>query len=130
MINLNVKSAFGPIALLCLCLFSSCDTLEHENNGYPETVHFSAEGGTQTVSGDCSFASMSLYLGNDFRGGKVVNDSIVASYGWLIVKTKSFSNELEITALPSNQKKRRKMEIEGYFGWPEYAVIKVYQDGK
>lgn len=114
---------------LCSLLFISCITWD--NHGFPSTVSFSAEGGRQVFKGDGEYFigfSIQNSKGDSYAWTSIVDelDSMVVSYDWLTIKTKTFSSEVEFIAAPNTGKKNRSLYIEGYFG-KDNASVKVKQ---
>ncbi len=122
---------------LPVCL-TSC--FEHNNRGLPSAVYFSAEGGSKIINGttpmthfeiihDKSGEVLAYSQMNDIDTETDTYSSLSASYGWIEVRQEYRSTQLEITVLPLEDNKDRKVVIEGYYG-PEYAKITVIQKGE
>ncbi len=116
--------------ILCLAFvtfFCGCTKFTVENRGYAKSVTFTKDGGEQVLSGDDHFAYICI---GDAEGNEVSSEEIdgahVVKYGWLTAKSVVGSNEVILTAAPSDVKSR-KLYVYGYFG-KEYAEIKVIQE--
>lgn len=107
-----------------LLLLSSCE--QQNNNGYPKSIKFRSNGGTEIISGEASFAYILILDGSDEHPSVTEDATITVSYDWLQVESLRGSKSLTITAQPNKTGHLRKLQIFGYFG-NEYAVINVIQ---
>lgn len=107
-----------------LLLLSSCE--QQDNNGYPKSIEFHSNGGTEMISGDASFAYILILDGSDEHPSNTEDATITVSYDWLQVESLQGSKSLTITAQPNRTGHQRKLKVFGYFG-NEYAVINIIQ---
>ena len=94
--------------------------------GYPESVTFSTEGGEQVFTGDRTFTHILIGEGIEEYGSETLNDNIIVKHKWLTVSSPVGSNELVLSAQPSNETNERELIVYVYSG-REYATIKVVQ---
>lgn len=107
-----------------LLLLSSCE--QQDNKGYPKSLVFNSNGGTEMISGDASFAYILILDGSDEHSSNIEDTTITVSYDWLQVESLQGSKSLTITAKPNKTGRQRKLKVFGYFG-NEYAVIDIMQ---
>lgn len=124
MISMLKKLTFLLLVGIFLCI-SGCG-FEEAQMGYPESVTFFAEGGEQIFTGDRTFTHILIGDGIEEYGSETLNDNIVVKHKWLTVYSPVGSNELVLSAQPSNETNKRELIVYGYSG-REYATIKVIQ---
>lgn len=107
-----------------LLTLGSC--IPHNQNGYPKKIHFSSKGGTEIVQGNYKAYDITIYEGTDAKG--YTDENGIIQYEWLTVRRISEAN-LEVTALPNDTYKKRKLSIFLDFG-AEYGEITVTQKGR
>ncbi len=108
-----------------LLLLSSC--FHEANNGYPKCVELPSDGGTKKIFGADSFSYIIIRDGSDEYAPKIDNaPTMTVSYDWLQVEYIRSNTYFTITAEPNRTGHKRKLKVEGYFGY-EYAVIEVIQ---
>lgn len=123
----NMKAILRIALLFVLFMpFSSC-MFEEVDMGFPSSVTFSKEGGTQVIYSDREFT----YAGKiDYKSG----DESGPSLDWLEIECENSKhpevinsfNKITIKVKPNNTGKSRTLHIEAYDCY-DYAVIKVTQ---
>lgn len=125
------KLKLAAIALIALVMTLLASCMLQEQDGYPDIVRFSAEGGEKTVYGDGQPYHLAIRTYDGDGASKTIeNDSTttVVSYQWLTVRTRLLSRYLEIEVQPNpNKGKSRTLYIEAYTSFNKYAGIKVVQ---
>lgn len=113
-----------PLQITFLLFLAACE--HQDNNGYPKSLVFNSNGGTEMISGDSSFAYILILDGVEEHPSKIENATIIVSHDWLQVESLQGSKSLTITAQPNKTGRQRKLKVFGYFG-NEYAVIDIMQ---
>lgn len=129
MTYINRKLVLIPLITVLVTILTSCE-FSQDNKGYPKNVHFPAEGGEITITGESFFWGTVIEDSNgDGPSGNLDdNDSINVTYQWLTAKNKFGDFNVKLIAEPNAGRKSRKLYFYGYFG-DEYAEIKVIQNG-
>ncbi len=110
--------------------FAACE--KEIDLGYPKTVTFSKDGGSQTIT-TANGNTFSLAEIHDYKSGddgtfgtREDGTTEYNTYEWLTVEYQPHSTELRIIAKPNNSRSRT-LHIELYSG-PDYHVVKVTQE--
>lgn len=113
---------------------------EQNNHGYPSAVYFTEQGGVKTANGTTPFSHLEIIHiksgeclastnYNDLDTATLEYSSISATYDWIDVRQDYGATQLQITVAPLEDKKTRKVWIEGRYV-DEYAVIEIIQEAK
>jgi hypothetical protein len=97
-----------------LPLLAACNSTD--NYGYPSNITFEKEGGTKVCSGTsgCYLVEIHEYNGDgNATYSKGENDTIIATYDWLTVKFRQYTEVLSITASPNTTGKKRTLYLSG-----------------
>ena len=123
------RLALLAIVLLSVLGFSSCDK---DNFGYEKKIEFSADGGTQTVSGTETIYELSIANFNgeeEYDDDELDGDESVMSvkFRWLSAVATRHTKSIVITAEPNRTGKRRVLYVYGDVN-NRSACIKVVQN--
>lgn len=130
----------GVIAISVIMSVFAHSCIEHNNYGYPSAVYFTEQGGVKIANGTIPISHLeilhiksgeclaSTYY-NDLDTLTLKYSSISATHDWIDVRQDYGSTQLQITVAPLEDKKTRKVFIEGRFV-DEYAVIEIIQEAK
>ncbi|EGN57929.1 hypothetical protein PRBRB14_16690 [Hallella multisaccharivorax DSM 17128] len=109
-----MKREIYLISLLLSLLLVACGSTD--NYGYPSHITFEKDGGTKVCSGTSGCYQVEIH---DYNGdgnttySKGENDTIIATYDWLTVKFRLYTEVLKITALPNTTGKKRTLYLSG-----------------
>lgn len=96
-------------------------------NGYPKCVEFSAEGGSQIISGDVSLGHVEILDGNKTVAySPPTSEPINISYEWLTLEKDKWDTSMVLTAKPNKTGKKRKLKIQGTNCY-EHTYISIVQ---
>lgn len=97
-----------------------------KNNGYPSSVSFPADGGTEIISGDTSLFNFVIDDGNKEHTDSFseTDSTFTVEAHWLKVTTKYNSHTITLEAAPSTVEGPKTLWIYANSG-PEEAIIKV-----
>ena len=117
------------IAVLSIFGIQSCNK---ENFGYEKVVEFTADGGTQTVTGTEPIYELSIanYNGNEEYDDDELDDNelvMTVKYNWLSAVATRHTKTIVITAEPNTTGKRRVLYVYGDVN-NRSASIKVIQN--
>ena len=120
------------IVLTIAALLSLCSCSPKDNNGFPNKINFSSDGGTEIVKGDNNPNIVYVYEGKDLVDVKGTysfeRDSLVVCE-WLTLRRGSSDCEFELTAAPNESYKKRILSLELVFG-RTWGLISVTQKGR
>lgn len=136
MTYLNKKSLLSMLPLLaaCILLLTSCDN----NYGYDKKVFISAEGGSETLSGETTVAYFEFLKKDTYVSGTKTDSYFednrlieIYKYEWITIENHPYENWFKVTAEPNESTRRRSMKILlSYHGTMEQGYLKVTQAGK
>ena len=117
------------IAVLSIFGIQSCNK---DNFGYEKVVEFTADGGTQTVTGTEPIYELSIanYNGNEEYDDDELDDNelvMTVKYNWLSAVATRHTKTIVITAEPNTTGKRRVLYVYGDVN-NRSASIKVIQN--
>ena len=117
------------IAVLSIFGIQSCNK---ENFGYEKVVEFTADGGTQTVTGTEPIYELSIanYNGNEEYDDDELDDNelvMTVKYNWLSAVATRHTKTIVLTAEPNTTGKRRVLYVYGDVN-NRSASIKVIQN--
>ena len=117
------------IAVLSIFGIQSCNK---DNFGYEKVVEFTADGGTQTVTGPEPIYELSIanYNGNEEYDDDELDDNelvMTVKYNWLSAVATRHTKTIVITAEPNTTGKRRVLYVYGDVN-NRSASIKVIQN--
>lgn len=119
-----MRYIFLILTIISLSTFSCGNYLE--NNGYPKSVSFPADGGTEIISGEKSLFNFIIDDGNkEYTDSFSETDStFIVEAHWLKITTKYNSHYITLEAASTDIKGPETLWIYANSG-PEEAVIKV-----
>ena len=124
-----MKTLTHFFAIVLSLTFTSCE-FEESDLGFPQSIHFTSNGGEKTITGKEPFTSVEIqdYKGNHGSIEAGEDEKIYNVYDWLKVEyVELYNEELKVYATPNKTGCQRTLYIELYSG-PEYQVVKVTQE--